>query len=51
MFGRHLLQDGRSRGLMRVIRAFVARCTIVGVLCDTRALRLRIRDNRPDTND
>ena len=48
MLGRHLLQDGCSRGLMRGIRAFVTRRAIVEVLRNARTLRLYTGDNRPD---
>src|SRR4051812_40184397 len=45
MLGRHLLQDGGSRSLMRGIHAFVARRTIVEILGNARAFRLRNGDS------
>jgi hypothetical protein len=51
MLRRHLLQDGYSRSLMRNVSAFVARRTIVEILGNARAFRLRGGDNRPSTNN
>ena len=47
MLGRHLFQNRSSRSLMRRIRTFVARCTIVEILRNSRALRLRSGANAP----